>query len=311
MTMTLTWGCWGALRGWGKWRRIEPRWLLGCLTADGIGLGDTGPVHHGDDHKHDHDHDIGPTWQEEEKVILITKTSWSFFMILDKLRNWQSDCDKKLLSLDSDEMTFYNHLVSLNGDCDSDENCGWEENVRGDEEGRKEDQVARHLHLDDHHRHHCRWHHLQRHHCHWHHRHHDGHLEGAQWLDHVAEDEEDVGDAEAAEQPVEEGSHWPGDHHKCRYMIYDHIPYKMIMMVIVTCGRDRWCWQHCREVRLLRRPVWELQGSKTWPSWWWNDINDSILRIMRIIMFEIADLKYFETNWHRNQGKLDWNAQLN
>ena len=214
MTMTFTWGCWGALRGWGKWRHIEPRWLPGCLTADGTGLGDTGPVH-GDD--------IGPTWQEKEKLIFITKTSWSFFMILDKLRNWQSDCDKKLLSLDSDEMTFYNHLVSLNGDCDSDENCGWEENVRGDEEGRKEDQVARHLHLDDHHRHHCRWHHLQhhhcrwhhlqRHHCHWHHRYHDGHLEGAQWLDHVAEDEEDVGDAEAAEQPVEEGGHWPGGRH--------------------------------------------------------------------------------------------------
>ena len=129
-------------------------------------------------------------------------------MILDKLRNWQSDCDKKLLSLDSDEMTFYNHLVSLNGDCDSDENCGWEENVRGDEEGRKEDQVARHLHLDDHHQ---RWHHI--HHDCLIHDDDDGHLEGAQWLDHVAEDEEDVGDAEAAEQPVEEGGHWPGGRH--------------------------------------------------------------------------------------------------
>ena len=52
-------------------------------------------------------------------MILITKTSWSFFIIVDKLIGI-----KKLLSLDSDETTFYDNLVSLNGDCDSDENGG-------------------------------------------------------------------------------------------------------------------------------------------------------------------------------------------
>ena len=38
------------------------------------------------------------------------------------------------------------------------------------------------------------------------------HLKGAQRLEHVADDEEDVGDAEAGEEPVEGGRHRPGDH---------------------------------------------------------------------------------------------------
>ena len=101
MTMTLTWGCWGALRGWGKWQHIEPRWRPGCLSADDTGLVDTGPVHHDHDDHDDHGDDIGPTWQED-KVILITKTSWSFFIIVDKLKNRKIGI-KKLLSLDSDD----------------------------------------------------------------------------------------------------------------------------------------------------------------------------------------------------------------
>ena len=35
------------------------------------------------------------------------------------------------------------------------------------------------------------------------------HLKGAQRLEHVADDEEDVGDAQGAEEPVEEGRHRP------------------------------------------------------------------------------------------------------
>ena len=38
------------------------------------------------------------------------------------------------------------------------------------------------------------------------------HLKGAQGLEHVADDEEDVGDAEAGEEPVEGGRHRPDDH---------------------------------------------------------------------------------------------------
>ena len=38
------------------------------------------------------------------------------------------------------------------------------------------------------------------------------HLKGAQGLEHVADDEEDVGNAEAGEEPVEGGRHRPGDH---------------------------------------------------------------------------------------------------
>ena len=38
------------------------------------------------------------------------------------------------------------------------------------------------------------------------------HLKGAQRLKHVADNEEDVGDAEAGEEPVEGGRHRPGDH---------------------------------------------------------------------------------------------------
>ena len=35
------------------------------------------------------------------------------------------------------------------------------------------------------------------------------HLKGAKRLEHVADDEEDVGDAQGAEEPVEEGRHRP------------------------------------------------------------------------------------------------------
>ena len=88
----------------------------------------------------------------------------------------------------------YDYLVSLNGDCNSDEYGGGEENVGGDKEGGKDDQVARHPQLHHDHQHHdCD--------------HKQDHLQGTQGLNHVADDEEDVGDAEAAEQPVEEGSH--------------------------------------------------------------------------------------------------------
>ena len=38
------------------------------------------------------------------------------------------------------------------------------------------------------------------------------HLKGAQGLEHVADYEEDVGNAEAGEEPVEGGRHRPGDH---------------------------------------------------------------------------------------------------
>ena len=39
------------------------------------------------------------------------------------------------------------------------------------------------------------------------------HLKGAQGLEHVADDEEDVGNAEAGEEPVEGRRHRPSDHH--------------------------------------------------------------------------------------------------
>ena len=38
---------------------------------------------------------------------------------------------------------------------------------------------------------------------------HPHHLKGAKRLEHVADDEEDVGDAQGAEEPVEEGRHRP------------------------------------------------------------------------------------------------------
>ena len=38
---------------------------------------------------------------------------------------------------------------------------------------------------------------------------HPHHLKGAKRLEHVADDEKDVGDAQGAEEPVEEGRHRP------------------------------------------------------------------------------------------------------
>ena len=64
----------------------------------------------------------------------------------------------------------------------------------GDKECGEDYQVARHPHLHHDHQHHDR-------------DHKQDHLQGTQGLNHVADDEEDVGDAEAAEQPVEEGGH--------------------------------------------------------------------------------------------------------